>query len=89
MSGATETRPLLQDTAEHEDYQSTSTIVQDEVEELEAPARISRIDLIWVLTGLWSAVFLGALDGSSVPSASGYLCYLKLFVIKELLSLRS
>lgn len=26
-------------------------------------APISRADLIWVLTGLWSAVFLGALDG--------------------------
>jgi MFS family permease len=24
---------------------------------------ISKTDLIWVLTGLWSAVFLGALDG--------------------------
>jgi hypothetical protein len=25
--------------------------------------RVSRMDLIWVLAGLWSAVFLGALDG--------------------------
>ena len=25
--------------------------------------RVSGIDLIWILTGLWSAVFLGALDG--------------------------
>ena len=25
--------------------------------------RVSRIDLIWILAGLWSAVFLGALDG--------------------------
>jgi hypothetical protein len=25
--------------------------------------RVSKMDLIWVLAGLWSAVFLGALDG--------------------------
>jgi len=25
--------------------------------------RVSRIDLIWILAGLWSAIFLGALDG--------------------------
>ena len=25
--------------------------------------RVSRIDLVWILAGLWSAVFLGALDG--------------------------
>jgi hypothetical protein len=24
---------------------------------------VSRMDLIWILAGLWSAVFLGALDG--------------------------
>lgn len=26
--------------------------------------KISRADLFWVLAGLWSAVFLGALDGA-------------------------
>ena len=25
--------------------------------------RVSRMDLIWILAGLWSAIFLGALDG--------------------------
>jgi hypothetical protein len=25
--------------------------------------RVSRMDLGWILAGLWSAVFLGALDG--------------------------
>ena len=25
--------------------------------------RVSRVDLIWILAGLWSAVLLGALDG--------------------------
>ncbi|KAI0346735.1 MFS general substrate transporter [Trametopsis cervina] len=30
--------------------------------------KISRADLIWVLAGLWSAVFLGALDGTIVAT---------------------
>lgn len=29
----------------------------------DAPVHTSRADLVWVLAGLWSAVFLGALDG--------------------------
>jgi hypothetical protein len=32
--------------------------------------RVSRMDLIWVLAGLWSAVFLGALDGKQGGIAS-------------------
>lgn len=31
--------------------------------EYTACSKISRVDLAWVLAGLWSAVFLGALDG--------------------------
>lgn len=27
------------------------------------PDKFSRADLIWILTGLWSGVFLAALDG--------------------------
>ncbi|KAL5530624.1 hypothetical protein ACEPAF_6882 [Sanghuangporus sanghuang] len=30
--------------------------------------KVSKYDLIWVLTGLWSAVFLGALDGTIVAT---------------------
>ena len=26
--------------------------------------KVSRADLVWILAGLWSAVFLGALDGA-------------------------
>ena len=37
------------------------------VEQDEQPTKplnqVSRADLVWVLAGLWSAVFLGALDG--------------------------
>lgn len=37
--------------------------------------KISKSDLVWVLTGLWSAVFLGALDGlcPKYPEASDVL----------------
>ncbi len=31
----------------------------------QASKEVTRADLIWVLAGLWSAVFLGALDGVS------------------------
>jgi len=30
--------------------------------------RVSKTDLIWILVGLWSAVFLGALDGTIVAT---------------------
>lgn len=30
--------------------------------------RVSRMDLIWILAGLWSAIFLGALDGTIVAT---------------------
>lgn len=32
------------------------------------PSKLSRADLAWVLSGLWSAVFLGALDGQSMST---------------------
>ncbi|KZV75457.1 vacuolar amino acid permease [Peniophora sp. CONT] len=33
-----------------------------------SPQHTSRADLVWVLAGLWSAVFLGALDGTIVAT---------------------
>ncbi|TCD71312.1 hypothetical protein EIP91_011083 [Steccherinum ochraceum] len=33
-----------------------------------SPNKVSRSDLAWVLAGLWSAVFLGALDGTIVAT---------------------
>lgn len=35
--------------------------------------KISRGDLTWVLAGLWSAVFLGALDGKPAPTQSLFI----------------
>ncbi|KAI0637813.1 vacuolar amino acid permease [Trametes polyzona] len=66
-----ETRPLLHDHHHypHDDYSATSSRTQSP-EPAEPPAlnKISRSDLIWVLAGLWSAVFLGALDGTIVAT---------------------
>lgn len=65
-----ETRPLLKDGSQVT-YDAVDNSVDYEVQEDESPSSIpstkpiSRADLIWVLTGLWSAVFLGALDGST------------------------
>ena len=39
-----------------------SSLPQSPVE-FKAPNKVSKGDLAWVLAGLWSAVFLGALDG--------------------------
>lgn len=68
---ADETRPLLHDHDDHpHSYHSASSSRTQSPEPAEPPSlnKISRSDLIWVLAGLWSAVFLGALDGVS-PSA--------------------
>jgi hypothetical protein len=37
--------------------------------------RVSRIDLVWILAGLWSAVFLGALDGKHRRAFLPSQCY--------------
>lgn len=62
-----ETRPLLGERPNNDNasYHSTSsgTITPTTSPESVPDNKISRIDLIWVLAGLWSAVFLGALDG--------------------------
>jgi hypothetical protein len=60
-SSPSESTSLLsspRDRGANNDPESSSPDSQDPV-----VVHISRTDLIWVLTGLWSAVFLGALDG--------------------------
>ena len=45
---------------------STDVVTPEPINPVATPStlnKISRKDLIWVLFGLWSAVFLGALDG--------------------------
>lgn len=44
------------------DADSNTSIPPTQIEHT-ASSKISRADLAWVLAGLWSAVFLGALDG--------------------------
>ncbi|RPD61919.1 vacuolar amino acid permease [Lentinus tigrinus ALCF2SS1-7] len=69
-----ETRPLLgNDRADAASYTSSSSGTQRSLASASAsepPAlnKISRTDLAWVLAGLWSAVFLGALDGTIVAT---------------------
>ena len=64
-----ETRPLLRDGSPYpESYRSVDS---DESQPQDPCAtKISRADLIWVLAGLWSAVFFGALDGASAVACS-------------------
>lgn len=58
-----ETRPLLN--GHSQSYQSTPP-GDGEPSPAKKPSNdVSKGDLAWVLAGLWSAVFLGALDGSS------------------------
>ncbi len=68
-----DTRPLLDETPPsystitQRDCDDVVSLASDSACELvPAPAlnKFSRADTIWILAGLWSAVFLGALDGS-------------------------
>jgi hypothetical protein len=56
-------QPLLRDSP-HNDYDSVAsvTVVEEQAGDTSEHV-ISRRDLIWILCGLYSAVFLGALDG--------------------------
>ncbi|KAH9853757.1 MFS general substrate transporter [Lenzites betulinus] len=66
-----ETRPLLHDQDSRPlSYRSATSTRTPSPEPAEPPSlnKISRTDLIWVLAGLWSAVFLGALDGTIVAT---------------------
>ena len=62
----TETSPLLRSSASslrsYDDSEDECTLPPTPPEF--APLnKVSKTDLAWVLAGLWSAVFLGALDG--------------------------
>lgn len=64
-----ETRPLLHHgDSRPESYHSVDSDdtqpPEPEPADPSAKNNVSRADLFWVLAGLWSAVFLGALDGA-------------------------
>ncbi|KDQ64740.1 hypothetical protein JAAARDRAFT_202035 [Jaapia argillacea MUCL 33604] len=63
-----ESRPLLSDS--QSSYSTTSGDSARTVTPSDPPVlnKVSRRDLIWILAGLWSAVFLGALDGTIVAT---------------------
>jgi hypothetical protein len=46
--------------------------------------KVSRGDLIWILAGLWSAVFLGALDGKYRSRIVSILFYQRNVTAQEL-----
>lgn len=66
-----ERRPLLEDiprvysALDDVDESASDTSTLGELENIEAPPlnKFSTVDTCWILAGLWSAVFLGALDG--------------------------
>ncbi len=74
---ASETSRLLDSQETLQSYNATDadsvTSIPPTQTEYTASSKISRADLAWVLAGLWSAVFLGALDGeySFSPSYAG------------------
>ncbi|KAJ3761646.1 major facilitator superfamily domain-containing protein [Lentinula raphanica] len=70
-----ERRPLLDDlpsaynALDNGDCPSdTSTLAETENTEPPPLNKFSRLDTCWILAGLWSAVFLGALDGTVVAT---------------------
>jgi len=66
-SSSKESQPLLNDYHEGSSYDS----VQDASSAQNDPPplnQVTRSDLFWILSGLWSAVFLGALDGTIVAT---------------------
>ncbi|KAE9410275.1 vacuolar amino acid permease [Gymnopus androsaceus JB14] len=73
---AMERRPLLEDVApvysalDDADESASDTSTLAETESVEPPPlnKFSRAETCWILAGLWSAVFLGALDGTVVAT---------------------
>jgi hypothetical protein len=66
-----ERRPLLQDLPstynaldDGECASDTSTLAEPEDVDSLPLNKFSKADVRWILAGLWSAVFLGALDGN-------------------------
>ncbi|KAF9221873.1 vacuolar amino acid permease [Gyrodon lividus] len=64
-----ETQPLLQHNDHDQSfYDSIDTPRLSTPEEPRSLTQVSRADFFWVVSGLWSAVFLGALDGTVVAT---------------------
>ncbi|KAK7470834.1 hypothetical protein VKT23_002251 [Stygiomarasmius scandens] len=71
-ASSSETRPLLDEVQiSYSSTISSDTSTLAESEESLDPIPLnnfSRVDTCWILAGLWSAVFLGALDGTVVAT---------------------
>ncbi|KAG0705491.1 vacuolar amino acid permease [Suillus ampliporus] len=68
-SSSKESQPLLHDCHQEPSYDSVQAS-ESSLPNSDPPPlnQVSRIDLFWILAGLWSAVFLGALDGTIVAT---------------------
>lgn len=62
-----EASPLLRSQELPQSYNAAedASSVPPSPPEFNSQSKVSKTDLAWVLAGLWSAVFLGALDGKS------------------------
>ncbi|KAG1753863.1 vacuolar amino acid permease [Suillus paluster] len=68
-SSSKESQSLLHDRHQEPSYNSVE-VAESSLPNSDPPPlnQVSRIDLFWILSGLWSAVFLGALDGTIVAT---------------------
>lgn len=61
MSSLKESHPLIIPARPPSSYSSIQSPIPDDPPPLND---VSRVDFFWIVSGLWSAVFLGALDGT-------------------------
>ncbi|OAX42903.1 vacuolar amino acid permease [Rhizopogon vinicolor AM-OR11-026] len=67
-SSPKESQPLLNDYHEGTSYDSVQDAESSLPNDPPPLNEVTRVDLFWILSGLWSAVFLGALDGTIVAT---------------------
>jgi hypothetical protein len=66
-SSSKESQPLLSANRDQEASSYHSVQVSESSLPIDDPPplnQVSRVELFWILAGLWSAVFLGSLDGA-------------------------
>ncbi|KAG1791362.1 vacuolar amino acid permease [Suillus plorans] len=67
-SSSKESRPLLRDHDQESSYNSVQALESSLPIDPPPLNQVSRVELFWILSGLWSAVFLGSLDGTIVAT---------------------
>lgn len=67
-SSSKESQPLLRDHDQESSYNSVQASESNLPIDPPPLNQVSRVELFWILSGLWSAVFLGSLDGTIVAT---------------------